>query len=192
LQHDRYGFNDDRKVDEQAQLLWGRALFKFTFERSEQMVDISITSGTSWDTDRFSAYRLGGLLPFSSEFPLSLPGYFFQELSAKSFALLNASYSFPLSFAKSWRFDILGAGAWVDYLPGMEQPGDLQAGLGGGFTYISSSGSWLASLIYGHGFEAIRSHGRGADQIAFLFQYDFEAKARGKSRFFVPAINRYR
>jgi hypothetical protein len=30
---------------------------------------------------------------------------------------------------------------------------------------------------------------RGADQVAFLCQYDFEAKGRGKSRFFVPGAS---
>lgn len=145
-----------------------------------------ITAGTSWEADRFSAYRVGGILPFSSEFPLSLPGYFYQEMSAKSFALLNAQYSVPLPMTRSWRFDAMGAVGWMDYVSGLELPYHWNTGVAGGLTYISRSGSWLATVVYGHGFQAIRSHGRGADQIAFLFQDHFEAKARGKSRFFVP------
>jgi hypothetical protein len=186
-----YGFNGDRKVEEQSQLVWGRALLKYALNPSEQMIEASLSAGTTWDADRFSAFRLGGLLPFSSEFPLSIPGYFFQELSAERFALLNAQYSVPLVPSKSWRVDVLGATGWVDYLPGLEQPGQWHTGVGSGITYISPSGSWLVSLVYGHGFDAIRSHGRGADEVAFLFQYDFEAKARGKSRFFVPGMNPY-
>jgi hypothetical protein len=50
----------------------------------------------------------------------------------------------------------------------------------------------MISVIYGHGFNAIRSHGRGANQVGFLFQYDFDAKARGKSRFFIPGVSPYR
>lgn len=192
LESGPYGYNGDRKIEAQSHLLWGRALIKYALDPSEQMVQASITAGTTWNADRFSAYRLGGFLPFSSEFPLSIPGYFFQELSAKRFALLNAQYSFPLVPSKSWRVDILGASGWVDYLPGLEQPGDWHSGAGAGITYISPSGSWLVTLLYGHGFDAIRSEGRGANQVAFLFQYDFEAKARGKSRFFVPGMNPYR
>jgi hypothetical protein len=50
------------------------------------------TAGTSEDADRFSAYRIGGFLPLVAEFPLSLPGYYFQEISARQFVLLNANY----------------------------------------------------------------------------------------------------
>jgi hypothetical protein len=181
-----YGFNGDREVNPQSQLLWARGLLKYTTFPGEQSFDVTLTAGTTWDADRFSAYRLGGLLAFSSEFPLNIPGYFYQELSARRFALINADYSFPLGPAKSWRLEIVGATAAVDYLPGLEQPGHWHSGLGAGVTYISPSGSWLLSLLYGHGFNAIRSSGRGADQVSFLFQYDFEAKIRGKSRFFVP------
>jgi hypothetical protein len=169
-------------------LLWGRALLKYAFDRTEQLIEGSLTTGTSWNADRFSAYRLGGYLPFSSEFPLSIPGYYFQEISAEKFALLNAQYSFPLDPARNWRLDILGATGWVDYLSGLEQAGDWHSGAGAGITFISPSGSWLASLIYGHGFDAMRTHGRGADEIVFLFQYDFKAKSRGKSRFFNPDV----
>jgi hypothetical protein len=150
-----------------------------------------MTTGTSWRADRFSGFRLGGLLPFSSEFPLSIPGYYFQEVSAKRFALLNGQYSLPILPSKGLRFDLLGAVGWVDYLPGFRQRGHWHTGVGGGITYISPSGSWLMTLLYGHGFDAIRDNGRGADQVVLLFQYDFEAKPRGKSRFFVPGINPY-
>lgn len=188
----RYGFQEDRQVEGQSQLLWGRALVKYALHPSEHMIAGSLTTGTSWEADRFSAYRLGGILPFSSEFPLSIPGYYFQEVSAKRFALLNGQYSFPLMPSKNWRIDLVAATAWVDYLAGQQQAGDWHSGVGGGITYISPTGSWLASVLYGHGFEAMRTHGRGSDQVAFLFQYDFEAKARGKSRFFVPGMNPYR
>lgn len=188
---DRYGFNRDREVESHSHLIWARALLKYALDTSEHLMKGSVTTGTTWEADRFSAYRLGGLLPFSSEFPLSIPGYYFQEISAKRFALLNLEYSFPLPVSKNWRVDLLGATGWVDYLEGLEQSGDWHSGVGGGFTYISQSGSWLVTLLYGHGFKALRSHGRGADQITLLFQYDFEAKPRGKSRFFVPGVNPY-
>ena len=49
----------------------------------------------------------------------------------------------------------------------------------------------MATLIYAHGFEAIRKDERGANQIGLLFQWDLEAKKRGKSRFFTPGISPY-
>ena len=58
------------------------------------------------DADRFSAYRLGGFLPLVAEFPLSLPGYYFQEISARQFVLLNASYLLPLDAEKRWNLDV--------------------------------------------------------------------------------------
>ena len=191
-QSGKYGYNGDRKMETQSQLIWGRALLKYSLAESEQMMQASLTAGTTWESDRFSAYRLGGVLPFSSEFPLSIPGYFFQELSAKRFALLNGQYSVPLWPVKSWRVDLMGATGWVDYSSGLGQAGAWHSGVGGGISYISPAGSWLVTLLYGHGFDAMRSHGRGADQVALLFQYDFEAKARGKSRFFVPGMDPYR
>lgn len=188
----QYGFNGDREVEPFSHFLWARARVKYALFPSEQMIQASLTGGNVWRADRFSAYRLGGLLPFSSEFPLSIPGYFYQELSAERFALLNAQYSFPLVPSKSWRVDILAATGWVDYLDSLQQPGSWHSGAGAGVTYISPSGSWLASLLYGYGFDAMRTRGRGANQVALLFQYDFEAKARGKSRFFVPGMDPYR
>lgn len=186
-----YGFNGDRSVERTSQLFWARGLIKYMFE-SEHWFDVTLTAGTSIDADRFSAYRLGGVLPFVSEFPLSLPGYYFQELSAKQFVLLNGGYSFPLTPSKNWRLNLAAAGAVVDYLPGFQQSGDWHSGIGAGITYISPRGSWLTTLVYGHGFQAIRNDGRGANQVGILFQYDFDAKQRGKSRFFIPGLSPYR
>jgi hypothetical protein len=187
-----YGFAGDRTVESQSQLLWTRALLKYTFDQTEQLIVFGLTAGTSFESDRFSAYRLGGILPFVSEFPLNIPGYYFQEISAKRFALLNGEYSFPFDPSKNWRFTTYAAGGPVEYLHGLEQSGKWHSGVGGGLTYISRSGSWLATLVYGHGFGAIRSDGRGANSVGFLFQYDFEAKRRGKTRFFMPSVDPYR
>jgi hypothetical protein len=187
-----YGFAGDRNVEPRSQLLWTRALLKYTFDQTEQLIVFSLTAGTSFESDRFSAYRLGGILPFVSEFPLNIPGYYFQELSAKRFALLNGEYSFPFDPSKNWRFTTYAATGPVEYLDGLEQSGKWHSGVGGGLTYISRSGSWLATLVYGHGFNAIRNHGRGANQVGLLFQYDFEAKRRGKTRYFMPSVDPYR
>ncbi|HWI57845.1 MAG TPA: hypothetical protein VNZ22_11510, partial [Bacillota bacterium] len=75
-----YGFNDDREVEETVNVFWGRALLAYTLPKCKHTFAVSLTAGTSADPDRFSAYRLGGFLPLSAEFPLSLPGYYFQEI----------------------------------------------------------------------------------------------------------------
>jgi len=56
--------------------------------------------GAVINADRFSAYRLGGALPFTSEYPLMLPGYFYEEVSAQDFGLLYGLYSLPLGPSK--------------------------------------------------------------------------------------------
>lgn len=186
-----YGFNGDRVVEHTSHLFWMRALMKYT-TASEHLVELRLTAGDSASVDRFSAYRLGGVLPFVSEFPLSIPGYYYQELSAEKFALLNAHYSFPLTQGRNLRLTVYGSAASVDYLDGLEQPNSWNSGVGGGLSFISPSGTWMATVIYAHGFNAIRSDGDGAGQIGVLFQWDLEAKRRGKSRFFSPDIDPYR
>lgn len=187
-----YGFNGDRSVEGASHLFWARALLKYTFE-NEHLFEFSVSGGTSLDADRFSAYRLGGVLPFASEFPLNIPGYYYQEISAERFVHFDGQYSFPLTPKKNLRFTFYGGTARVDYLEGLEQPNAWNAGLGGGLSFISPSGTWMLTAIYAHGFNAIR-HGdeRGANQIGLLFQCDLQAKARGKSRFFTPGVNPYR
>ncbi|HYE32047.1 MAG TPA: hypothetical protein VEH27_11500 [Methylomirabilota bacterium] len=187
-----YGFANDRNLENSTHAVWARALLKYTFP-SEQLFDVSFTVGTTFEADRFGAYRLGGVLPFGSEFPLSIPGYFYQELSAENFVLLNGQYSIPLTPGKHWYADLLAAGAYIDYLPGLEMPGGhLHAGVGGGLTYASPRRSWFVTLVYGHGIRALRSHGRGANSVGVLFQYDFEARKHGRARPFTPGVGPYR
>jgi hypothetical protein len=190
-QTQKYGYADDREVKQASHLFWARGLLKYTFEKSQQYFDLNMVLGATLDADRFSAWRLGGILPFVSEFPLSIPGYYYQEISADRFWLMNGEYSFPFTPQKNWRIDLYGAMAVVDYLPGQEQPDNWHAGLGAGITYASPRGAWLASLVYGYGFRAIRHGEYGADQIGLLFQYDFDAVNRYRFRRFEPHISPY-
>ena len=84
------------ELNQQSHLFWAEAALAYTLPKSQQNFYVRLTAGTSVDADRFSAYRLGGFLPLVSEFPLSLPGYFYQEISARQFVLLNANYLLPL------------------------------------------------------------------------------------------------
>ena len=167
-----YGFNGDRELNSQSQLFWGDVAVAYTLPKSQQSFYLRLTSGTSIDADRFSAYRIGGFLPLISEFPLSLPGYYYQEISARQFALLNANYLLPLDPNKRWDLDVNASTAWVDYLPGEGQPGNWLSGVGGGILFHSPSDRLKILATYAYGIDAIRSHGRGANSIGLLLQLD--------------------
>ncbi len=168
-----YGYNGDRVLEPFSQLMFGRALLNYTLPESKQSFSLSVTGGGSSHADRFSAYRLGGNLPLSSEFPLLIPGYFYEELSATSFVTLNGEYDVPLDTAKHWNLITYGAIAGMNYLPGLSQPGHLNSGLGLGIAY--HGGSWQVQTSYGYGFEAIRDDGRGGQNIGILLQFDLQA-----------------
>jgi hypothetical protein len=169
---DKYGFNGDRRVEPRSHLFWGEAFLAYTLPKWNHSFNISLTAGTSVEADRFSAYRLGGFLPLVAEYPLSLPGYYYQELTAERFALLAGSYTVPLDHAARWHATVTAATAVVDYLPDFEQPGQWESGVGAGVFYTSRT--WRVMVDYGYGINAIRSGGRGAHSVGFLLQLDLE------------------
>ncbi len=122
-QADQYGFNYDRQVNPQSHLFWGEAFLAYTLPKWHHSFSVGITAGTSIAADRFSAYRLGGFLPLVAEYPLSLPGYYYQELTAEKFVLIAGNYTVPLDSHQTWNVTVTAATAAVDYLPGLEQPG---------------------------------------------------------------------
>jgi hypothetical protein len=168
---DTYGFGD-RKVESQSHLFWAQALLAYQMPELKHSFYLSLTAGTSIDADRFSAYRLGALLPLVSEFPLSLPGYYYQEISAKEFVLLGANYMVPLDRKQRWNINVTGSTAAVDYLDGLEQPGNWHSGVGAGILFKSPS--WKVMVGYAYGVDALRSHGPGAHSIGVLVQLDWE------------------
>jgi hypothetical protein len=169
-----YGFGD-RKLEAQTHLFWGEALLAYTLPEWKHSIYVSLTAGSSVDPDRFSTYRLGALLPLVSEFPLSLPGYYYQEISAKSFGLFGVNYIVPLDEKQRWNFNGTLTTAVVQYLEGLEQAGNSHTGIGVGILYKSRS--FKAMLGYAYGVDAIRSGGRGAHSIGLLMQMDW-AQAR--------------
>src|ERR1700722_14406008 len=171
-----YGFGGDRELKEQSHLFWLEAALAYTFTNSGQSFYVRLTAGTSEDADRFIACRLGGFLPLIAEYPLSLPGYFYQEISARQFALLNFNYLLPLDEKKRWNIDVNAGSAFVDYLPGESQPGNWLNGAGGGILYHSPSDRWKIMLDYAYGIDAIRSGGRGANSVGLLLQFDLGKK----------------
>ncbi len=167
-----YGFNGDREMETASHLFWASAALSYTLPESKQNIFARLIAGTSVNADRLSAYRLGGFLPLFAEYPLSLPGYYFQEFSARQFVLLNASYTIPIAPDERWNLEFNGATAGIDYLPGTGQAGNWVSGVGAGILYRSPSDRYKVILNYAYGIDAIRSDGRGASSITVLFQMD--------------------
>lgn len=111
-----YGFNGDRRLEDTSHRFWGRAQLLYTIPRLEHYAVVGFMGGAVLNSDRFSAFRVGGALPFTSEFPLYLPGYFYNELSSKNFGLAYGLYSVPFGPAKQWNIAGFAATAVVDYL----------------------------------------------------------------------------
>ncbi len=78
---------------------------------------------------------MGGVLPLVSEFPLVLPGYYYQELTVTRFEHYYVAYDIPLDRSQRWKFRLEAATAHLGYLPGYEQTSDWQTGVGGGLTF---------------------------------------------------------
>ena len=116
-----------------------------------------------------------------AEFPLSLPGYYYQELSAREFILATGTYAIPLDRRQRWNLAMNAAIAGIDYLDGLEQPGRWRSGLGTGLFYTTPT--WRVMVGYGYGIDAIRSSGHGAHSIGFLLQFDL---APAREAFFKP------
>lgn len=177
-----YGYGQDREVEDASHLFWTRALWAYTLPESKHNFSITITAGASVDADRLSAYRLGGVLPMTSEFPLDLPGYYFQELSAERFALFGGQYTLPLDPAKCWSLTAFSGTAWVDYLKGFGQSGHWNSGVGGGLGYQPRSKNWQVIAGYAYGIDAIRSHGTGSHVIGVICQIDLSASSSSDGR----------
>lgn len=169
---DPYGFHGDRDVKAQVHQFWARALVAFGETNSPHHFETCITVGTSVHADRLGTYRIGGYLPMVSEFPLEVPGYYFQEYSAERFALMSGTYSLGLGESRRWELVANGAVAGLGYLPELRQDHDWVSGLGGGIGYHSPSGLWHILAIYSYGFQAERTHGQGASSVALLIQMD--------------------
>jgi len=172
-----YGYSaNPYRFNEQSHLFWLEAALAYTDTNSQRSFYVRVTAGTSLDADRFSAYRLGGFLPLIAEYPLSLPGYFYQEISARQFALINGNYLLPLDPRKHWDLDLNASTAVVSYLAGEQQPGEWLSGVGGGIMYHSPNNRVKVNVNYAYGIDAIRNNRRGANSIGILMQFDLGRK----------------
>lgn len=169
-----YGFGRDRRIERDSHLFWGRALLIYNRPTSAERFIAILTGGASIRADRFTAYRLGGDLPMAAEFPLSLPGYYYEEVSARRFALLGGTWIIPVSRdKKTWTASATVSSALVDYAPGFDQRGKSHSGIGLGAAYLSRSRAWQVLAGYGYGINAARGHGNGGHTVGLLMQVDF-------------------
>ncbi len=171
-----YGFAGDRQVQPTTDLYLLFAGLNYAWTNTGNQFTFAVTAGGSENADRFSAFRLGGVLPLAAEFPLTLPGYYYQEISARRFAHFSADYVLPLSADHQWQLRLGAASAYVDYLPGFEQPGHWLTGVGPGLSFTSRSEVWRVILRYGYGFNAVRDGHDGAQSVGLLYQYNFERR----------------
>jgi len=171
-----YGYAGDRDVVPATDLYWLYAGLNYAWTNTGNQFTFAVTAGGSRDADRFSAYRLGGVLPLAAEYPLTLPGYYYQEISARGVVHLSASYVAPLSTDHRWQLRVEAASAYVDYLPGFEQPNHWNTGVGPSVSFTSRSEVWRVILRYGYGINALRDGQEGAHSIGVLYQYNFERR----------------
>lgn len=189
LQNGTYGFNGDRNLEELSQLFWGRILARLTSPDQRHDLEFALTAGGSFDADRFSAYRLGGMLPFSSEFPLMIPGYYLQELTATKFLLLSGNYSVALTENSPFRLAVFGAISSLSYLEGLEYPDRSHSGIGGGITWRAPRRDWIITAFYGYGFDALRDDSLGGQMVGLLLQYDFRLEGGWEDFLAVPRLS---
>jgi hypothetical protein len=175
---DTYGFDNDRRITPDTDLYWVYASLDYELKGSGDRFSFATTAGGSTNADLFSAWRLGGVLPLVTEFPLVIPGYYYEELTATRFVHFYGSYSIPLDQEHLWDFRLEAATARLDYLPGFQQRGDWQTGAGCGIGFSPKRANYKIILRYGYGFNAIRHDKEGAQSVGILFQYDFNARKK--------------
>ena len=100
---------------------WGSARLIYTTPRPEHYIALGLMGGAVINADRFSAYRLGGDVSASPwMYPLFLPGYFYEELSAQNFGLLYGLYAIPVGSILVLEYLCRRRTSLVDYLDGLD------------------------------------------------------------------------
>src|SRR5258706_4877243 len=143
-----YGFSDDRDLNANAHKFLARAQINYTTVESKHYIMAGLMGGAVLNPDRFSAWRMGGMLPFSSEFPIYMPGYFSGELSCEDFGLLYGLYSIPFGESKQWSIMGMGAAGLCKYVDGTGQPGAFNSGLGAGVGYSAKDKRWRVYTLF--------------------------------------------
>jgi hypothetical protein len=168
-----FGFPErPERLESLTQRAWGRVAAVIT-PADGHTVEVLVTAGFSHDADLLSSYRLGSALPFRSEFPLILRGYFVEEVFAKRFWLVNASYRFPAwPGARHVRFRIGGDIAGVDYVDGHRLPREHLRGVGADLS-VTVTPRVTMVVGYGYGLDAPRNGSFGGHEAHALIELKF-------------------
>ena len=169
-----FGYNGDRAINASTHQFWARAMLQYTLPEIEHHFGVALNAATSIHPDRLSAYRIGGQLMLVSEFPYTLPGYYFGELSTRNMLLLTGFYELPIDPARRWRVGVAASTALFSYTPGLEMPNTWNSGVGGGISYHGPGERLKVALNFGYGIDALRSEGRGGYAVAIAMQIDMQ------------------
>jgi len=153
---DPYGFPErPQALEHWSQRSWGRLGGVATVAKT-QTARMFVTAGATTDADTLSAFRLGSALPFRSEFPLVLHGYYPDEVFARRFWLVNASYGFPVwPGGERLKLRVSADYARIDYLPGHKLARKTLRGVGADLT-VTLTPKVTLLLGYGYGLDAPR------------------------------------
>lgn len=168
-----YGFPEAPiRVQQTTQRAWARGGGIITVTKTHT-ARVFFTAGAAHTPDALSSFRLGSALPFRHEFPLVLHGYYVDEVFARRFWLLNASYRFPLwPGSERVRLQLAGDYAQVDYLEGHALPRRTLRGVGAKLTVALTPRTMLI-LGYGYGLDAPRDGRFGGHEANTLIEFKF-------------------
>jgi hypothetical protein len=169
-----YGYGGDRYVRRNVNLYWARILASLPGPHGTR-VSGGLNLGGGGGLGRLSAYRLGGMQTQTSEFPLILPGYLGQEISARRFVHAWAHTGLPLPAAKGFFVDLTAAVASVSPMRGTDPGGTSHVGLSVGLSFAPAAGPLRAGAAYGYAPTALRGTRRGGQTLGFSVEYDFLA-----------------
>ena len=168
-----FGFPErPEELESLSQHAWGRVAAVLS-PADRHTIDVFLTAGLSHDADLLSSFRLGSALPFRTEFPLILHGYFVEEIFAKRFWLLNASYRFPAwPGSRAVYLRIAGDIAGVEYIDGHSLPRKHLHGVGADLS-VAITPRVTVVAGYGYGFDAPRNGGFGGHEAHALIELKF-------------------
>ncbi len=167
-----YGYSGDRLVRRNANLYWTRILASWPASGGA-LVSGGLNAGGGAGLGGPTAYRLGGMLTQTAEFPLILPGYSGQEIQAGRFVHAWAHAGFPIRGLRRFFADLTAAVATVAPVPGTDSGGVHHVGLSAGISFAPTDGSLRAELAYGYAPTALRGTHRGAQALALSVEIDF-------------------
>lgn len=171
-----FGYEDDRTVARSVNLFWSRLHVSLPGPL-ETRVSGGLNAGAGGHVGRLSAYRLGGMGTQTAEFPLVIPGYFSQEISAVRFFHGWAQTAFPWRGSKRLFVVLSIAAAGVKPAPGTD-PGSAQhVGYSAGLSHSPKKGGLHGQILYGYSPTALRGGRRGAHAFALTAEIDFLAPA---------------